>query len=260
MAERRMDLARQEKSGAKPDDKPWRLVARSRYLSMIAALIVLTTMTSTLVDYQFNTAVEQSFQTTDAMTSFFGTFFAAINIVAFVLQLLVVGRLLSRLGVAAGLAILPLALLSSSIAFLLFPRLLTAALIKTSDDGLSNSVNKSSVEVLYLPISLAAKSRLKSWLDMFVERTSRSLAGVTILMVTGVFSLSVNEISLVVIALLLPWLAPLLAGSTALDCPRPDEASRFRCGPCDEKRKRSSSRRGTIGVECDTGFLPSTTV
>ena len=151
--------------------------------------------------------IRRELQTTDAMTSFFGTFFAAINIVAFVLQLLVVGRLLSRLGVAAGLAILPLALLSSSIAFLLFPRLLTAALIKTSDDGLSNSVNKSSVEVLYLPISLAAKSRLKSWLDMFVERTSRSLAGVTILMVTGVFSLSVNEISLVVIALLLPWLA-----------------------------------------------------
>ena len=207
IAERRMDLARQEKSGARPDDKPWRLVARSRYLSMIAALIVLTTMTSTLVDYQFNTAVEQSFETTDAMTGFFGTFFAAINIVAFVLQLLVVGRLLSRVGVAAGLAILPLALLSSSIAFLLFPRLLTAALIKTSDDGLSNSVNKSSLEVLYLPISLGVKSRLKSWLDMFVERTSRGLAGVTILIVTSVFSLSVNEISLVVIALLLPWLA-----------------------------------------------------
>ncbi len=90
---------------------------------------------------------------------FFGIFFASKNIVAFVLQLLVVGRLLSRLGVAAGLAILPLVRLSSSIAFLLFPRLLTATLIKTADDGLSNSVNKSSVEVLYLPISLAVKSR-----------------------------------------------------------------------------------------------------
>lgn len=206
MAERRVDLARQEKRRAKQDDKPWLLVARSRYLSMIAALIVLTTMTSTLVDYQFNTAVEQSFETTDAMTGFFGTFFAAINIVAFVLQLLVVGRFLSRLGVAAGLAVLPLALLASSLGFLLFPRLLTAALIKTSDDGLSNSVNKASVEVLYLPISLAVKNRLKSWLDMFVERTSRGLAGVTILTVTSVLSLSVNEMSLIVIALLLPWL------------------------------------------------------
>ena len=61
--------------------------------------------------------------------------------------------------------------------------------------------------MLYLPISLGVKSRLKSWLDMFVERTSRGFAGVTILTVTSVFSLSVNEISLVVIALLLPWLA-----------------------------------------------------
>ena len=114
MSERRMDVARQEKSRARPDDKPWTLVFRSRYLSLIAGLIVLTTMTSTLVDYQFNAAVEQSFETTDAMTGFFGTFFAGINIVAFVLQLLVVGRLLSRLGVAAGLAVLPLALLNAN--------------------------------------------------------------------------------------------------------------------------------------------------
>lgn len=70
MAERRMDLARQEKNGERREDEPWRLVARSRSISMIVALIVFTTMTSTLVECQFNTAVEQSCETTDAMTGF----------------------------------------------------------------------------------------------------------------------------------------------------------------------------------------------
>ncbi len=207
ISERRSEIARQEKSRAlRSDEKPWTLIARSRYLSMLAILIVLTTTTSTLVDFQFNTVVEQSFDSMDALTGFFGTFFAAINVVAFVLQLVVVGRLLNRFGVGAGLVVLPVALLGSSLSFLLFPQLLTAALIKSADDGLSNSVNKSSVEVLYLPISLAVKNRLKAWLDMFVERVSRGLAGVTILVATTLFSLSVSQMSAVVIALLVPWI------------------------------------------------------
>jgi AAA family ATP:ADP antiporter len=208
MSERRSEIGREEKSRFRhSDDKPWTLVARSRYLSMLAVLITLTTTTSTLVDYQFNTIVEQSFATMDALTGFFGIFFAGINVIAFVLQLVVVGRLLGRFGVAAGLVLLPFALLGSSIAFLLIPQLVTAALIKSADDGLSNSVNKASVEVLYLPISLAVKNRLKAWLDMFVERISRGVAGATILVATTFFSLSPPQMSFIVIALLIPWTA-----------------------------------------------------
>lgn len=207
MSERRSEIARQEKTRElKSGERPWTLVARSRYLSMIAALIILTTTTSTLVDYQFNTVVERSFATRDALTGFFGTFFAVINVIAFLLQLVVAGRLLSRFGVAAGLVVLPIALFGASWSFLLFPQLVTAALIKSADDGLSNSVNKASVEVLYLPISLAVKNRLKAWLDMFVERVSRGAAGVTIVLATSFLSLSVSQMSLVVIALLVPWI------------------------------------------------------
>ena len=122
MSERRAEIARQEKSRViRSDENPWTLIARSRYLSMLAILIVLTPTTSTLVDYQFNTVVDQSFDSMDALTGFFGTFFAAINVVAFVLQLVFVGRLLGRFGVAAGLVMLPVALLGSSLSFLLFP-------------------------------------------------------------------------------------------------------------------------------------------
>ena len=142
----------------------------------------------------------------DALTEFFGTFFAAINVLAFLLQLLVVPRLLSRFGVGSGLVLLPLALTASSVAFLGWPVLLTALLLKTSDDGLSNSVHRASVEVLYLPISLAVKSRLKAWLDMFVERASRGLAGL-ILLGAGALSMSASQLSWIVLVLLLPWIS-----------------------------------------------------
>lgn len=212
MSERRADLRRQERSRTSPsDESPYRLLARSRYLTMLAALVILTSLVSTLVDYQFNSVVEKSFATEDALTRFFGAFFAAINVLAFVLQLALAGRLLSRLGVGAGLMVLPLGLLTSSFSFVLFPSLVTAALLKTADDGLSNSMNRAGLEVLYLPLSLSVKNRLKIWIDLFVERVSRGLGGLIILGATAVGSLTAPELGYAVLVLLVPWILLVLS-------------------------------------------------
>ncbi|HSF17704.1 MAG TPA: Npt1/Npt2 family nucleotide transporter [Vicinamibacteria bacterium] len=207
ITERRYDLARSERSRAVSDEPtPLALIVRSRYLRLLAALILLAALVSTLVDYQFNVSAEQSFPTRDALTRFFGTFFASINVVAFALQLLVAGRLLGRFGVAAGLVLLPAALFGSSLFVLAMPSLASAALVKACDDGLSNSVNRASVEILYLPVSLALKNRLKAWLDMFVERVSRGLGGLTLLAATSLLSMSASQIGLLVGFLTIPWL------------------------------------------------------
>jgi AAA family ATP:ADP antiporter len=212
MGERRADLRRQERSRTSPvDESPYRLLARSRYLTMLAALVLLTSLVSTLVDYQFNSVVEKSFATEDALTRFFGAFFAAINVLAFVLQLAFSGRLLSRFGVGAGLLALPLGLLTSSFSFVLLPSLLTAALLKTADDGLSNSMNRASLEVLYLPLALSVKNRLKIWIDLFVERVSRGLGGLFILGATSLGSLTAPELGYAVLVLLVPWILVVLS-------------------------------------------------
>jgi AAA family ATP:ADP antiporter len=207
MSERRADLQRQERSRSSPEDQsPYRILARSRYLTMVAALVLLTSLVSTLVDYQFNSVVEKSFATEDALTRFFGAFFAAINVLAFILQLAFSGRLLSQFGVGAGLLVLPLGLLTSSFSFVLFPALVTASSLKTADDGLSNSMNRASLEVLYLPLALSVKNRLKIWIDLFVERVSRGLGGLFILGATTVFSLTAPELGYAVLVLLVPWI------------------------------------------------------
>lgn len=209
--DRREELSRRSRSRGMTDDaSPYRMLTRSRYLALLAALISIGSLVSTLVDFQFNTVVEQSFLGRDALTEFFGTFFAAINVLAFLLQLFVAPRLLSRFGVGSGLVLLPLALTASSIAFLGWPALGAALFLKSSDDGLGNSVHRASVEVLYLPVPLAVKNRLKAWLDMFVERASRGVAGLTLL-AAGALSLSAANLAWVVLALLVPWIVLALA-------------------------------------------------
>jgi ATP:ADP antiporter, AAA family len=205
--ERRSDLERQERVRASSRrEHPWRIITASRYLTMLTALVLLATLASTLLDYQFNTVVERSFASRDELTRFFGSFFAFISVIAFFLQLFLAGRILSRLGVISGLALLPIALLTSSLGFLFRPSLLTAALLKTADDGLGNSINRASIEVLYLPVALAVKNRIKTWVDLFVERMSRGLAGLVILGATAL-SVSVSQLSLVLLAILVPWVA-----------------------------------------------------
>ncbi len=204
--ERRSDLEHQERvRSSSREDRPFRVVTRSRYLTMLTALVLLASLSSTLLDYQFNTVVESSFGSRDELTRFFGSFFAFISVVAFFLQLFLAGPILSRAGVMMGLALLPLALFASSLSFLVWPSLVTAALLKTSDDGLGNSINRASIEVLYLPVALSVKNRIKAWVDLFVERMSRGLAGLLILGATAL-SVGVSHLSLLVLAILVPWL------------------------------------------------------
>lgn len=208
LTERATELeGRERRKLAQADRSPLALITGSRYLSLLSILLAVTTVTSTLVDYQFSAIAEESFRARDALTGFFGSFFASVNVIAFVLQLAVAGRILSRLGVGAGLALLPTALLTSSLGFYLFPVLSTAALVKLSDDGLSNSINRSSVEILFLPVPLEVKNRTKAWLDIFVERTSRGIGGVLILVFTKLLALTTSQLSLIVLALVAPWIA-----------------------------------------------------
>ncbi len=212
MSERRSDLRSQERSRSSPgNESPYRLLARSRYLTMLAALVVVTSLSSTLVDYQFNSVVEKSFPTEDQLARFFGAFFAGINVLAFFLQLALAGRILSGLGVGAGLLVLPLGLVSSSFSFVLSPSLLTASMLKTADDGLGNSMNRASLEVLYLPLSLSVKNRLKIWIDLFVERVGRGLGGVFLLGATAAASLTARELGYAVLALLGVWILLVLS-------------------------------------------------
>jgi ATP/ADP translocase/HEAT repeat protein len=207
ISELQYDLRKQEmRRLAKKDEGAFSLIARSRYLTLIAILTVFTIMTSTLVDYQFNAVAEKAFPDLDALTRFFGTFFASISVLAFVLQLFLAGRILSRFGIGAGLRILPTALLAGAAGFLAVPGLWAAAALKAADDGLSNSVNRSSVEILWLPISVEVKNRVKAWLDMFVDRVSRGIGGLLILSAITFFSLSPDHISQIVLVLAAGWL------------------------------------------------------
>ncbi len=105
-------------------------------------------------------------------------------------------------------------------------------------------MNRASLEVLYLPLSLSVKNRLKIWIDLFVERVGRGLGGLILLGATTAASLTATELGYAVLALLVPWILLVLSLRRAVrrDSERVARAAghhRSRLGPLHDPASRS---------------------
>jgi hypothetical protein len=156
----------------------------SRYLQLIAALIFVSVIVSTLIDYQFKAAAKEAYPSTDALAGFFGSYYAWLSVVTIIAQVWLTGRLLMGLGLTPSLLLLPLTVLAGSISLLVWPGLFTATGTRLAEASLRTSVNRSGVEILYLPIPDFIKKKVKVFLDVTVERLGDGTAAFIILFYT----------------------------------------------------------------------------
>ncbi len=177
----------------------------NNYLTLLAVMVTLSIIISTLIDYQFNGIIEQSIQGRDNLTGFFGIFNAGLMLVAFFLQLILTGPSFNRLGVKGMLVIYPLALLVFSLGLAAFPVLLAAVLLKGSDKSLSYSLNQSAREILYLPLPSNLKYQAKVSIDIFLNRIAKA-AGAILLMVFIHFQLNIRLISAISAFFIIGWI------------------------------------------------------
>ncbi len=170
-----------------------RSVRKSRYLMLIAAVVMVTGIVSTFIDWQSKTIIFQKVDQANLnLTSFFGFFNSGLLAFAFLFQLVLTSRFIERFGIRLGLMIYPAVLLAMSLGIAVRPDLLWLALgIKGSDKALSYSLNQSARELLYIPVVPELKYRAKIFIDMFLNRFSKAIGGliliVLILLTSGKF-------------------------------------------------------------------------
>lgn len=180
---------------------------QSPYPRYIAAALGLSLVISTLIDYQFNLVVEQTYSTTDAKTAFFSSFMAGVNAFSFVLQFFLTGQLLRKLGVGFALLLLPATLFGGTVWMALQPGLAVVLFLKVADGSVRYSVEQSTRDILYLPIPNQVMGKLKSFVDVFVQRLAKGLGSLLILALTVWWTIAfgiLNYVSLVLAAL---WIA-----------------------------------------------------
>jgi AAA family ATP:ADP antiporter len=191
-----------------------RLVARSRYLLAIVAIVGLYEIVSTIMDFQF-TATVAHYLKGDAVGRQFTTVYALTNSLALVVQLFFTSFVMTRFGLTTALLVLPAAALGGSAAFVAAPTLLLGSLLNTADNAFSYSINQSAKETLYVPTTREEKYKAKAFIDMFVQRFAKALAVGVSLVLTTVFAdfSTVRWLSLLTAAMIAVWIwAAIYAG------------------------------------------------
>jgi AAA family ATP:ADP antiporter len=200
------------------------LLLRHKYIGFIALLVLMLNLVNTTGEYilgslveDFGTveteaAVEQAVATGAPLTfknqefgdpavpenqeeyqgsvigSFYASFFFWVNLLGMALQLFVVSRLIKYGGVKAGLLWLPIVALGTYALIFFLPAIRFARIGKTFENASDYSVNKTTLQMLFLPTSIDIKYKAKQVVDSFFHRIGDVFSAGIVFLGTAVFT------------------------------------------------------------------------
>lgn len=207
-----------------PIDGPdgFHLVMRDRYLLLIAAMLLVANLVNTTGEYILSNTVREHAmaiapgsqdQQRELIKGFYSDFFMWVNLVSFLVQALLVSRIIDKLGVRAALFVMPIVAFG---AYGLIGAVGGIALVRTAkiaenstDYSLQNTVR----QTLFLPTDRAAKYKAKAAIDTFFVRVGDTLSAV--LVGVGIHQLGFGGTQFALVNLLLIGLWVLIAAGIA---------------------------------------------
>lgn len=166
------------------------VIRGSRYLQLIAAVMLLSSMVAQVIDLQFSWAIEQSTSTLNQRTAIFGNLYSVMGLAAFAFQLLFTARIHRGRGMGFALRVLPLSNGLGSVLFVVAAMFAPALvlpvvwLLKIGENGLRYSLDQATRELLFLPVPARQRAKAKAFIDVFVQRLAKGAAAVALLSVT----------------------------------------------------------------------------
>ncbi len=157
-----------------------RFVWSRPYLRRVGVLILISTITVTLVDFVFKSAVARHVPD-EQLAEFFSSVYFGLNLVSLFVQVFVVRWLLRRMGVNLVQAVMPALLLVSGLGFVVGGGLLAALILKSADGSLRYSLYRTGTELLFVPLSVDVRGRVKAFIDVLGQRGGQALASLLIL-------------------------------------------------------------------------------
>src|SRR6266478_5476173 len=182
------------------------LVFSSSYLRAIAAVICISSLVTTLTGWQFLALMQQFLVKKDAIAAFYGNFNFYAGILSLLFQLVFTTRFLRRFGIGTALFVLPVTVLLGSTGLAIFGTLGAAVALKGCDQVLRYSLDKSTTELLYLPLSARIKLQVKWFIDTVIWRLGDGLAGLTVLIFATTLHLAARQMSWIALLLVTGWL------------------------------------------------------
>ncbi len=155
----------------------------SQYLRRLGGIVLLSTITFTLVDFLFKSAVANTIEAPH-LASFFAASYFALNVLSLLAQLFLVGWLVRTLAIDRVLSLLPLLLGVTGLGIAAGGGLIAALIGKAFDGALRHSLHRTATEVLYVPVARELRSRVKAFIDVLGQRGGQAAASLLILAIT----------------------------------------------------------------------------
>ena len=159
----------------------WRLLLGSRHLQLIALVVGVAALGAVFVEQQLNMAVAESGATTDDITRYLGRVTMFLSMAGLVVQVGLTSRLHRTYGLAASLLLLPIVLGASTVVILATGAVWAAALARVLDTSLRYTVDRTTREVLFLPLPVELTQQAKPFVDVTVDRIAKGIGAVLLL-------------------------------------------------------------------------------
>lgn len=137
---------------------------------------------------------------------FYGRFFAVVNLVGVLIQMLLVSRIFKYLGIRVALFVLPAIAFGGYFAIGLIGGLLVIRAIKTAENATDYSLQNTVKQALYLPTSREAKYKAKAVIDVFFVRFGDTGSALVVGVGLHALSFGVRELAFVNVGLCALWL------------------------------------------------------
>jgi ATP/ADP translocase len=186
-------------------------VVRNRHLQVIVGIMVMMFIVDSLVDFQLQVMAKNAFEGED-LTAFLGRFYGTyLNLTEFIFQFFLTTLVVSTFGVGGTMQVMPVAVLLSSLGTAGMPNVTTAAVARLTEASTRYTLNRTGIELLYMPLPLELRNRVKAFIDIFVDRFSRGLGGLILVAIVALngeedVPRMVRIVAVVAIVMTLPWI------------------------------------------------------
>ncbi|HAK56987.1 MAG TPA: hypothetical protein DCP38_16120 [Acidobacteria bacterium] len=186
------------------------LLRRSSHLQIIAVIISLAAVGAAIVDQQLNMAAEASTgrDNVDGITAFLGLVGLYMSGIGLFVQVWLTSRIHRFLGIGFALMILPAGLGATAVVMLFNAALWAPAMARILDQSLRYTVDKTTREILFLPLPADVKLRAKTFVDVTVDRGAKAVAALLLLVLVQPWGLALDwqQLSYASLGMMVVWL------------------------------------------------------
>ena len=187
------------------------LLRQSKHLQIIALVISFAAVGAAIIEQQLNMAAQaaKGAGATDSITAFLAQVGLWTSSIGFVIQVWLTSKIHRYLGIGFALMVLPVSLGSTAVVMLLNAALWAPALARVLDQSLRYTVDKTTREILFLPLPSDIKLKAKSFVDVTVDRAAKALGALLLIVLVKPWGLNLDwqRLSYASLAVTALWIA-----------------------------------------------------